>query len=62
LYAAGGIAEYWIVDITNQRIHVMSKVNDGRYQSIEIHVPPNTLSPQSRREAILNLADLFAVF
>ncbi len=62
LYAAGGIAEYWIVDIANRRIHVMSKINDGRFQSIVIHVPPNTLCPQSRHEAILNLADLFVVF
>ena len=61
LYAEGGIAEYWIIDITNRRIHVMSKIKDGRYQSIEIHVPPNRLSPQSRPEAILDLEDLFAV-
>ena len=61
LYAEGGIAEYWIVDITNRRIHVMSKIKDGRYQSIEIHVPPNTLFPQSRPEAMLDLEDLFSV-
>ena len=42
-------------------IHVMSKILEGRYQSIEILVPPNTLAPQSRREAILNLEDLFSV-
>ena len=59
LYAEGGVKEYWIVDIANQQIHSMSNIIDGRYQNVEIHSPPNRLSPQCDPEVSLDLADLF---
>ncbi len=59
LYAAAGIVEYWIVDIASRRIHVMSNIKDGRYQSIEIHLPPHSLAPQCRPDGFLSLDQLF---
>jgi len=61
LYAESGVAEYWVVDIPGQRMHVMSHSDGHHYRRIEIIVPPNPLSPKCRPSAILNTAELFDV-
>jgi len=61
LYAAGGVSEYWVVDIPASRIHLMTRSNGMHYQSIEIVVPPSTVTPQCRPSAVLNTAQLFEV-
>ena len=61
LYSESGVAEYWVVDIPNQRIHVMTRIERGRYRSIVIHTPPSRLSPQCYPSASLPLADLFNI-
>jgi Uma2 family endonuclease len=61
VYATGGIAEYWVVDIPNQRIHVMRKIENDRYRSVEIITSPQTLSPKCKPDASLNLTELFNV-
>ncbi len=61
LYSESGVEEYWVVDIPNQRIHVMSDIQLGRYRRIEIRVPPATLSPRCKPEAVLNIAELFDI-
>ncbi len=61
LYSEGGVAEYWVVDIPNQRIHVMSDICDGRYRRIEIHVAPAAIAPQCKPDARLQLAELFDI-
>ncbi len=61
LYSERGVAEYWVVDIPNRRIHVMTGLQDGRYRNIQIITPPTPLSPTCHGEAILNTAELFDV-
>ncbi|MEM6469926.1 MAG: Uma2 family endonuclease [Planctomycetota bacterium] len=59
IYAEAGIVEYWVVDIPNRRIHVMSDIQSNRYQSITIHTTSDHLSPQCHAAAKLSIADLF---
>ncbi len=59
LYSQSGIAEYWVVDIPNRRIHVMSDIQDGRYRRIEMRAPPDEVYPACKPDARLKLADLF---
>ena len=61
IYASGGIAEYWVVDVPNQRIHVLSRIENERYRSIKIATPPQALSPICKPDAVLDLSDLFAI-
>jgi len=61
VYATGGIAEYWVVDIPNQRIHVFSRIENDRYRSVELITSPQTLSPNCKPGVILDLSELFNV-
>jgi len=61
IYAESGVAEYWVVDIQNRRIHVMSRIENNRYRSIEVFVAPNPLAPRCNPGAILDIADLFDI-
>ena len=61
LYASAGIVEYWVVDVENQRIHVMADARDGCYRNIRIVFPPNPLAPLCKPTGLLDLADLFSV-
>ena len=61
LYSRSGVGEYWVVDIPNRQIHVMSDIQDGRYRRIEMHAPPDELSPACKPDARLKLADLFDI-
>ncbi|WP_231603237.1 Uma2 family endonuclease [Neorhodopirellula pilleata] len=59
IYAEAGVVEYWVVDIPNRRIHVMSDIQSRLYQSITIHTTSDRISPQCHRAAILPIAELF---
>lgn len=59
LYAESGVAEYWVVDVPNRRLHVMSQITSGRYQSIVIHTTSDSVSPSCHPSASLSIADLF---
>jgi len=61
LYSESGVSEYWVVDVSNCRIHVMSEIIDGRYRRIEICVPPNRLAPTCKPDAHLNTSELFDI-
>jgi Uma2 family endonuclease len=61
MYAAAGVVEYWVVDVANQRVHVMTDPREGCYRDIRIVVPPNPLAPACKTTAILDLQDLFSV-
>lgn len=61
LYAAAGVAEYWVIDIRNRRVHIMSDANDSTYRSIEVVVPPRQPAPKCKPQISLDLADLFSV-
>lgn len=59
LYAAGGIAEYWIVDVPNRRIHVMAQPAGGSYQDLRLVPRGQHLSPLCHPSAVLDTGDLF---
>lgn len=59
LYAEAGMIEYWIVDAAANCIHVHRRPQEGDYQVRKVIVSPDTLSPQHRPAATLNLAELF---
>ena len=61
LYATAGVIEYWVVDIPNRRVHVMTEIEDNRYRSVEIITPSKSLAPKCKPDAELNLDDLFSV-
>lgn len=61
LYSESGVTEYWVVDVSNRRIHVMSDIIEGRYRRIEISVSPNHIAPTCKPDAHLNTSELFDI-
>lgn len=59
IYAEAGVSEYWVVDVPNRRIHVMSDVKSNRYQSITLHTINDRIAPECHGQAVLEIADLF---
>jgi Uma2 family endonuclease len=45
LYAAAGIADYWVVDVAAERIEVRREPVGGRYQSVSSHAGQDELRP-----------------
>lgn len=65
LYAAGGIADYWIVNLVQRQLEVYrDPVADStqlfgfRYNSRTIFDPPDTVSPLAAPQASITVADL----
>jgi Uma2 family endonuclease len=65
LYAAAGIADYWIVNLVQRQLEVYrDPVADGtqpfgfRYNSRTILDPPDTVSPLAAPQASITVADL----
>lgn len=65
LYAAGGIADYWIVNLVQRQVEVYrDPVADStqlfgfRYNSRTILDPPDTVSPLAAPQASITVADL----
>jgi len=65
LYAAGGIADYWIVNLVQRQLEVYrDSVADStqmfgfRYNSRTILDPPDTVSPLAVPQASITVADL----
>jgi Uma2 family endonuclease len=65
MYAAAGIADYWIVDLVNRRleIHREPVVEDAaagrfRYARITTHAPTESVSPLAATQAMIRVADL----
>jgi len=46
LYAEAGIAEYWILNISEKTLEVRTDPADGKYGRTEIFKPAQTVSPQ----------------
>ena len=61
IYSESGVAEYWVVDIPNRRIHVMNRIVDGSYQSVEVVTPPTKVAPNCKPQAFLETAKLFDI-
>jgi Uma2 family endonuclease len=46
LYAEAGIPEYWILNIPNETLEVRTDPIDGKYRSLEVFRPGQTVSPR----------------
>lgn len=65
LYAEFGVAEYWVVDVRGQCIHVFAEPqgtsNEAAYSKRLAVSRSETISPRCKEDAVLRLAELFIV-
>ena len=59
LYAAAGIAEYWIVDIPEQCVEVYRQPQQGRYRSLQTFNKGETINPLQFPNVVLKVETLF---
>jgi len=59
LYAAIGIAEYWVVDVAKQIVLVHLEPTGSTYRSIETFSAGNTIAPKGVQECRLDVDWLF---
>ncbi len=59
LYASGGIAEYWIVDIRSELIEVYSELVGNRYTKTRVYSEPNQSIAAGNQGSSLTLSDVF---
>jgi len=60
LYAAAGIADYWVVDLTSRGLIVFRDPRAGRYETRLTHRGDQLVSPLALPAASLSPAELFA--
>ncbi len=60
LYAAAGVADYWVVDVQHRCLHVFRKPAKNGYQQRTTHQPAQKLSPLAFPDVALDLSELFA--
>jgi len=60
LYAAAGITDYWVVDLTSRGLIVFRDPRDGRYETRFTHRGDQLVSPLALPAASLSPAELFA--
>ena len=53
LYAAAGIADYWVVDVAGQAIEVRREPVSGRYRSLKTHAGNDEVRPLATPEVAL---------
>ena len=61
LYAAGGVLEYWIVDIPSRQIHVMRNADGSAYRDVSVVARGGSIAPRCRPDAVLDTAELFDI-
>ena len=59
LYAAAGIAEYWLVDLTSRAVEVRRDPFRGRYRSLQTYTGDQELHPLCFPDIVLRPAMLF---
>jgi Uma2 family endonuclease len=59
LYAAAGIADYWVVDLVSRAVIVLREPRAGGYESRSTHRGDQILRPLAPAEAALSPAELF---
>jgi Uma2 family endonuclease len=59
LYAAAGIADYWVVDLVSRAVIVLREPGSGGYESRSTHRGEHLVRPLARAEAALSPAELF---
>jgi Uma2 family endonuclease len=57
-YAQAGIIEYWVVDLTGERLLVHRDPRDGVYRSVQILTREDTVSPLTFPELAIAVADI----
>lgn len=67
LYAAGGIADYWVLDLVHRRLLVFRDPRPDTaarfghsYHAVTTHVPGDTVAPLAAAGAAVNVADLLS--
>ena len=60
LYARGGIPEYWVVDLTAQRVLRHSEPRDGRYRITEEFIVGDQITSLTDPPITIAVADIFA--
>jgi Uma2 family endonuclease len=58
LYAASGIAEYWIVDLINNAIELYTEPRDGRYTGSRIMRGDETITPTAFPDVVVRIGDI----
>ena len=58
VYAAAGIADYWITNLRTDAVEVFRDPREGVYQSRRIYRRGETISPLARPEASVAVDDL----
>lgn len=58
LYARGGIAEYWVIDINTRRLLVYRDPRDGDYAESQVLAADAAISPLAAPTATVRVADL----
>jgi len=59
LYAAAGIADYWVVDLVSRAVIVFREPRSGGYESRSTHRGDQLVQPLARPDAALSPAELF---
>jgi Uma2 family endonuclease len=59
LYAAAGINEYWIVNLIDDRLEIYRQPSGSIYTSIQIFMPPQSITLPEFPEILLNVGDFF---
>lgn len=58
LYGAAGIADYWIVNLSERRIEVYREPQADGYRTVTRYAPGETLSPLAFPDVTLNVSDI----
>jgi Uma2 family endonuclease len=59
LYAQGGVAEYWVVDVANEKLHVHRKPSERGYGWVAGLGPDERIAPLGKPDAEFTVATLF---
>ncbi len=59
LYAAAGIADYWVVDLVSRAVIVFREPRSGGYESRSTHRGDQLVRPLAQPDAALSPAELF---
>ena len=60
IYAEGKIADYWVVDLVSEVVHVHRDPIDGQYRTITMARQDDELSPLACPDAVLKVGEAFA--
>jgi Uma2 family endonuclease len=60
LYAAAGIPEYWVVNLTGRQIIVLREPHDGQYRSELILTPGDAVQPLAFPDVSIAVSDVLA--